>query len=107
MRRWGGAQRAGWPGCCSVGDRWYIPRAAPAFVRSCGEFDSEGREPIGICKAEERGRNVLGYGLCRRAAPFAPEKLLEQEGFKVAVLRASVPTARGTGSPGNWTEKST
>ena len=58
--------------------------------------DAQGRELIEICKQEKgRAQDPGLFGSHRHARHHvAPEGLLEQEGFKVAVLRASADAAR-------------
>ena len=91
-----------WPDCCFRPEIVKHPRSKDtlAFVPSI--FADEQRMPkeqalIDLCLAEKaKGRKVLAYTVYSgtRDTTSRLKRLLEQAGLKVAVLRASVDTAR-------------
>lgn len=91
-----------WPDVCFRAETVKHPRTKSllAFVRSIfneHELSPKEAELLKICRREkEAGRKVLVYSIYSgtRDTMSRLKRLLEQEGFKVAVLRASVETSR-------------
>ena len=90
-----------WPDCCFRSETVVHPRTRNtlAFVGSVQRAggDAKERELIEICKREKaEGRKTLVYSVYTgtRDTTSRLKVLLEQEGFKVAVLRASVDASR-------------
>ncbi|HEJ3683352.1 TPA: DEAD/DEAH box helicase [Pseudomonas aeruginosa] len=91
-----------WPDCCFRSETVVHPRTRNTLAFVPAQFNEfeispKERELIEICKAEkEQGRKVLAYTVYTgtRDTTSRLKGLLEQEGFKVAVLRASVDASR-------------
>ncbi|MCE4509531.1 DEAD/DEAH box helicase, partial [Xanthomonas hortorum] len=91
-----------WPDCCFRSETVLHPRTRDtlAFVPAQFhefEISPKERELIDICKQEKaQGRKVLTYTVYtgKRDTTSRLKVLLEQEDFKVAVLRASVDASR-------------
>ena len=91
-----------WPDCCFRSETVVHPRTRNTLAFVPAQFNEfeispKERELIDICKAEkEQGRKVLAYTVYTgtRDTTSRLKGLLEQEGFKVAVLRASVDASR-------------
>jgi len=91
-----------WPDCCFRQERVVHPHSkkllylqAPVFAES--DAMPKEQELLRICKAEKaQGRKVLVYSIYTGARDTTArlKSRLEQEGLKVAVLRASVDAAR-------------
>ena len=91
-----------WPDCCFRSETVVHPRTRNTLAFVPAQFNEfeispKERELIDICKAEkEQGRKVLAYTVYTgtRDTTSRLKGLLDQEGFKVAVLRASVDASR-------------
>lgn len=91
-----------WPDCCFRSETVKHPRTRNLLAFTPSQFTEleimpKEQELIDICKAEKaQGRKVLAYSIYTgtRDTTSRLKVLLEQEGFKVAVLRASVDTSR-------------
>ena len=104
------------PDCCFRSETVVHPRTRNTLAFVPAQFNElevmpKERELIEICKQEKaEGRKTLVYSVHTgtRDTTSRLKVLLEQEGFKVAVLRASVDaSAARTGSPSSWTVAST
>lgn len=91
-----------WPDTCFRAEAVRHPRSRELIAFTPPQFSDlevmpKERELIDICKAEKaEGRRVLAYTVYTgtRDTTSRLKSLLEQEGLKVAVLRASVDTSR-------------
>ncbi|EOG9025611.1 helicase-related protein, partial [Pseudomonas aeruginosa] len=91
-----------WPDTCFRPETVTHPRTRELLAFTPSQFNEleitpKERELIDICKAEKaEGRKVLAYTVYTgtRDTTSRLKVLLEQEGLKVAVLRASVDTSR-------------
>lgn len=91
-----------WPDCCFRSETVVHPRTRNTLAFVPAQFNEfevtpKERELINICKEEKaQGRKVLAYTVYTgtRDTTSRLKVLLEQEGFKVAVLRASVDASR-------------
>ncbi len=91
-----------WPDCCFRSETVKHPRTRELIAFTPAQFSEleitpKEHELIEICKAEKaEGRKVLVYSVYSgtRDTTARLKVLLEQEGFKTAVLRASVDTSR-------------
>lgn len=91
-----------WPDCCFRSETVVHPRTRNTLAFVPAQFNEfeispKERELIDICKEERaQGRKVLAYTVYTgtRDTTSRLKVLLEQEGFKVAVLRASVDASR-------------
>lgn len=91
-----------WPDCCFRPENVVHPRTRAALAFTPTQFDEmevmpKERELIDICRQEKAaGRRTLVYTVYTgtRDTSSRLKRLLEQEGFKVAVLRASVDASR-------------
>ncbi len=91
-----------WPDCCFRSERVVHPRTRDTLAFVPAQFNElelmpKERELIEICKQEkDAGRKTLVYSVYTgtRDTTSRLKGLLEQEGFKVAVLRASVDASR-------------
>ncbi|MCW5706934.1 helicase-related protein [Shinella sp.] len=91
-----------WPDTCFRPETVRHPRSRALLAYVPSQFSElqvmpKEQELIGICKAEKaEGRKVLAYTVYTgtRDTTSRLKLLLEQEGLKVAVLRASVDTSR-------------
>jgi hypothetical protein len=91
-----------WPDCCFRSETVVHPRTRNTLAFVPAQFNEfeispKERELIDICKEEKaQGRKVLAYTVYTgtRDTTSRLKVLLEQEGFKVAVLRASVDASR-------------
>jgi hypothetical protein len=91
-----------WPDCCFRPETVMHPRTRETLAFTPPQFHElevmpKEQELIDICKAEKaQGRKVLAYTVYTgtRDTTSRLKLLLEQEGFKTAVLRASVDTSR-------------
>lgn len=91
-----------WPDTCFRPETVTHPRTQELLAFTPSQFNEleitpKERELIDICKAEKaEGRKVLAYTVYTgtRDTTSRLKVLLEQEGLKVAVLRASVDTSR-------------
>ncbi len=91
-----------WPDTCFRAEAVKHPRTRNLIAFTPPQFSDleimpKERELIDICKAEKaEGRKVLAYTVYTgtRDTTSRLKSLLEQEGLKVAVLRASVDTSR-------------
>jgi len=91
-----------WPDCCFRSERVIHPRTRDTLAFVPAQFNElelmpKERELIEICKQEkDAGRKTLVYSVYTgtRDTTSRLKSLLEQEGFKVAVLRASVDASR-------------
>ncbi|MDR2112569.1 MAG: DEAD/DEAH box helicase [Candidatus Accumulibacter sp.] len=91
-----------WPDCCFRAETVTHPRTRQVLAFTPSQFHEleimpKERELIDICQAEKAaGRKTLVYSIYTgtRDTTSRLKALLEQEGFKVAVLRASVDTSR-------------
>jgi hypothetical protein len=91
-----------WPDCCFRSETVVHPRTRNTLAFVPAQFNElevmpKERELIDICKQEKaEGRKVLVYSVYTgtRDTTSRLKVLLEQEGFKVAVLRASVDASR-------------
>ena len=90
-----------WPDCCFRSETVVHPRTRNTWrlsrLSSTSSRSAPGRELIDICREEKaQGRKVLAYTVYTgtRDTTSRLKVLLEQEGFKVAVLRASVDASR-------------
>jgi len=91
-----------WPDCCFRSERVIHPRTRDTLAFVPAQFSElelmpKERELIEICKQEkDAGRKTLVYSVYTgtRDTTSRLKSLLEQEGFKVAVLRASVDASR-------------
>jgi len=91
-----------WPDCCFRSETVLHPRSRNTLAFVPAQFNEfevmpKERELIEICKEEKaQGRRVLAYTVYTgtRDTTSRLKGLLEQEGFKVAVLRASVDASR-------------
>lgn len=91
-----------WPDCCFRSETVRHPRTRNVLAYVPPQFSElevtpKERELIDICKAEKaEGRRVLAYTVYTgtRDTTSRLKMLLEQEGLRVAVLRASVDTSR-------------
>ncbi|HBP5443624.1 DEAD/DEAH box helicase [Pseudomonas aeruginosa] len=91
-----------WPDCCFRSETVVHPRTRNTLAFVPAQFTEfevtpKERELIDICKEEKaQGRKVLAYTVYTgtRDTTSRLKMLLEQEGFKVAVLRASVDASR-------------
>ena len=89
-----------WPDCCFRSEPWCIraratPGVCPGSVQRVRDQPKE-RELIDICKQRRHGPQGLAYTVYTgtRDTTSRLKGLLEQEGFRVAVLRASVDASR-------------
>ena len=91
-----------WPDCCFRSETVVHPRTRNTLAFVPAQFNEfeispKERELIDICKEEKaQGRKVLAYTVYTgtRDTTSRLKVLLEQEGFQVAVLRASVDASR-------------
>ncbi|BAT64966.1 superfamily II DNA/RNA helicase [Pseudomonas aeruginosa] len=91
-----------WPDCCFRSETVVHPRTRNTLAFVPAQFNEfeispKERELIDICRQEKtQGRKVLAYTVYTgtRDTTSRLKGLLEQEGFKVAVLRASVDASR-------------
>ncbi|WP_372387439.1 helicase-related protein [Xanthomonas axonopodis] len=91
-----------WPDCCFRSETVVHPRTRNTLAFVPAQFNEfevtpKERELIDICKEEKAlGRKVLAYTVYTgtRDTTSRLKVLLEQEGFRVAVLRASVDASR-------------
>ncbi|MCD9007456.1 DEAD/DEAH box helicase [Luteimonas sp. XNQY3] len=91
-----------WPDCCFRSERVVHPRTRDTLAFVPAQFHEleitpKERELIDICKREKaEGRKTLVYSVYtgKRDTTSRLKVLLEQEGLKVAVLRASVDASR-------------
>ena len=91
-----------WPDCCFRSETVVHPRTRNTLAFVPAQFNEfevtpKERELIDICKEEKaQGRKVLAYTVYTgtRDTTSRLKVLLEQEGFRVAVLRASVDASR-------------
>ena len=91
-----------WPDCCFRPEVVKHPRTRDTLARVDAIFDEDQASPkeealIELCRQEKAlGRKVLAYTVYSgtRDTTSRLKRLLEQAGLKVAVLRASVDTAR-------------
>lgn len=91
-----------WPDCCFRAETVKHPRTRDTLAFVSAQFNErevmpKERELIEICKQEKAdGRKTLVYSVYTgtRDTTSRLKVLLEQEGFKVAVLRASVDASR-------------
>lgn len=91
-----------WPDCCFRSETVVHPRTRNTLAFVPAQFNElevmpKERELIEICKQEKaEGRKTLVYSVYTgtRDTTSRLKVLLEQEGFKVAVLRASVDASR-------------
>jgi len=91
-----------WPDCCFRAEKVIHPRSRETLAYVSAQFNEleimpKEREMIAICRAEKaKGRKTLVYSVYTgtRDTTSRLKSLLEQEGFKVAVLRASVDASR-------------
>ena len=91
-----------WPDCCFRSEAVVHPRTRQTLAFVPAQFNElevmpKERELIEICKQEKSaGRKTLVYSVYTgtRDTTSRLKVLLEQEGFKVAVLRASVDASR-------------
>lgn len=91
-----------WPDCCFRAETVLHPRTRHTLAFTPAQFNElqvmpKERELIDICKAEKaQGRKVLAYTVYTgtRDTTSRLKVLLEQEGLKVSVLRASVEASR-------------
>lgn len=91
-----------WPDCCFRAETVKHPRTRATLAFVPAQFNElevmpKERELINICKQEKAdGRKTLVYSVYTgtRDTTSRLKVLLEQEGFKVAVLRASVDASR-------------
>jgi hypothetical protein len=91
-----------WPDCCFRPETVTHPRTRQVLAFTPSQFHEleimpKEQELIDICKAEKaQGRKTLVYSIYTgtRDTTSRLKVLLEQEGFKTAVLRASVDTSR-------------
>ncbi|WP_186207378.1 helicase-related protein [Burkholderia gladioli] len=91
-----------WPDCCFRSETVKHPRTRDTLAFVPAQFNElevmpKERELINICKQEKAdGRKTLVYSVYTgtRDTTSRLKVLLEQEGFKVAVLRASVDASR-------------
>jgi hypothetical protein len=91
-----------WPDCCFRPETVKHPRTRAVLAFTPSQFNEleimpKEHELIEICKAEKAlNRKVLAYTVYTgtRDTTSRLKMLLEQEGFKVAVLRASVEASR-------------
>ena len=91
-----------WPDCCFRSETVAHPRTRNTLAFVPAQFNEfeispKERELIDICREEKaQGRKVLAYTVYTgtRDTTSRLKVLLEQEGFKVAVLRASVDASR-------------
>ncbi len=91
-----------WPDCCFRSETVVHPRTRNTLAFVPAQFNEfeispKERELIDICREEKaQGRKVLAYTVYTgtRDTTSRLKVLLEQEGFKVAVLRASVDASR-------------
>jgi hypothetical protein len=91
-----------WPDCCFRSETVVHPRTRNTLAFVPAQFNElevmpKERELIEICKQEKAaGRKTLVYSVYTgtRDTTSRLKVLLEQEGFKVAVLRASVDASR-------------
>ena len=91
-----------WPDCCFRSETVVHPRTRQTLAFVPAQFNElevmpKERELIEICKQEKAaGRKTLVYSVYTgtRDTTSRLKVLLEQEGFKVAVLRASVDASR-------------
>lgn len=91
-----------WPDCCSRPEIVKHPRSRDTLVFVPAIFGDEQLMPkeqalVDLClKEKAKGRKVLAYTVYSgtRDTTSRLKKVLEQSGLKVAVLRASVDTAR-------------
>jgi SNF2 family DNA or RNA helicase len=91
-----------WPECCFRSETVIHPRTRSMLAFVPAQFDElevmpKERELIEICRQEKAaGRKTLVYTVYTgtRDTTSRTKMLLEQEGFKVAVLRASVEASR-------------
>lgn len=91
-----------WPDCCFREENVYHPRkktmlaSAPSMYSDVEVMPKE-RELVELCRSERRrGRRVLVYSTYSgtRDTMARLKALLEKEGFKVAVLRATVDASK-------------
>ncbi|GMV69067.1 MAG: hypothetical protein AMXMBFR76_15060 [Pseudomonadota bacterium] len=91
-----------WPDCCFRSETVVHPRTRNTLAFVPAQFNEfeitpKERELIDVCKQEKaEGRKTLVYSVYTgtRDTTSRLKVLLEQEGFKVAVLRASVDASR-------------
>jgi SNF2 family DNA or RNA helicase len=91
-----------WPDCCFRAETVLHPRTRQVLAFTPAQFHEleimpKEQELIEVCKAEKaKGRKVLAYTVYTgtRDTTSRLKVLLEREGFKTAVLRASVDTSR-------------
>jgi SNF2 family DNA or RNA helicase len=91
-----------WPDCCFRAETVSHPRTRQVLAFTPSQFHElevmpKEQELIDICKAEKaQGRKTLVYSIYTgtRDTTSRLKVLLEQEGFRTAVLRASVDTSR-------------
>lgn len=91
-----------WPECCFRHETVRHPRTKALLYSQAAVFDETERTPkeeelLKLCKLEKaQGRKVLVYSIYSgtRDTTARLKAQLEMEGFKVAVLRASVDAAR-------------
>jgi SNF2 family DNA or RNA helicase len=91
-----------WPDCCFRPEVVKHPRTRATLAKVDAIFDEDQASPkeealIELCRQEKAlGRKVLAYTVYSgtRDTTSRLKRLLEQAGLKVAVLRASVDTAR-------------
>ncbi len=91
-----------WPDCCFRSETVVHPRTRNTLAFVPAQFNEfevtpKERELIEICREEKaQGRKVLAYTVYTgtRDTTSRLKGLLEQEGFRVAVLRASVDASR-------------
>lgn len=91
-----------WPDCCFRAETVRHPRTREVLAFTPAQFNElevvpKERELINICREEkEAGRKTLVYSVYTgtRDTTSRLKMLLEQEGFKVAVLRASVDASQ-------------
>lgn len=91
-----------WPDCCFRAEAVRHPRTRQTLAFTPAQFNEleimpKEREMLDICRAEKaEGRKTLVYSVYTgtRDTTSRLKVLLEQEGFNVAVLRASVDASR-------------
>lgn len=91
-----------WPDCCFRDETVRHPRTKALLYQQKAIFQEADTSPkeaelLGICKAEKaQGRKVLAYSVYSgtRDTTSRLKTMLEIHGFKVAVLRATVPAAK-------------